>query len=57
MKKDDKDMFEMRVKFSKNVEILNIIETAVQNHLQIIAFDHEQSIYFILTWNFNSNVE
>ena len=33
------------------------METLVQHQLQIIAFDHEEGIYFVLTWNFISNME
>lgn len=50
-------MFELHAHFSKYVEILNVIETLVKNQLQIIAFDHEEGIYFVLTWDFERNME
>ena len=50
-------MYELHAHFSKYVEILNVIETLVTNQLQIIAYDYEEAIYFVLTWNFDYNME
>jgi len=47
----------MNVEFSKSIEVVKIVETMRKNVLQIEAFDHEEKILSIITWDFDQNIE
>jgi hypothetical protein len=47
----------MNVEFSKSIQIIKIVETTRENILQIEAFDHEEKILSVITWDFDNNVE
>ena len=46
-----------RLHFTAGVEILNLLETVNRNWLQIVAYDHSNKIYSVITWNFDQNME
>jgi hypothetical protein len=48
---------DMNLHFSGSIEVLKIAETAQKNVLQVVAIDHDDGIFTILTWNFDENVE
>jgi hypothetical protein len=58
---DDKNkqllLKDMSVTFGDSVEVIKLIETAKKNVLQLIAVDHSNGIYTILTWDFDQNIE
>ena len=47
----------MNVQFGNSIEVIKIVETTRKNVLQIEAFDHEEKILSIITWDFDENVE
>lgn len=48
---------EIKLQFSKDVEIVKMIETVRKNWLQIYTLDHELQIISIITWDFEQNTE
>ena len=55
--KNKQILHDMNVYFGPNIEVIKMIETTKKNHLQVVAMDHDEGIYTILTWNFDENIE
>ena len=47
----------MNLTFSNDTEIIKLVETANKNCLQILAKNHQKNIIFIVTWDFEQNIE
>jgi hypothetical protein len=47
----------LEVEFSEGVEIQRVLRTLEDHILQIVATDHEEKIFIIMTWDFNDNRE
>ena len=48
---------DINLTFSDDTEIIKLIETANKNFLQILAKNHQKNIIFIITWDFEQNIE
>ena len=57
MQQEGNFLQEIKLQFSKNVEIVKMIETVRKNWLQIYTLDHELQIISIITWDFEQNTE
>ena len=59
---DDKDYLidnlkEIDIGFSDYTEIVRVLDTFRPEVYQIIAKDHENHIFIVLTWDFEKNME
>ena len=47
----------LEVDFCEAVEIQRVLRTLEDHILQIVATDHDDKIFLIMTWDFNNNLE
>lgn len=47
----------MDCEFSDNIEIVTLMETRLENIIQIIAKDNVNNILIVMSWDFNKNIE